>query len=1200
MYIFLFVLLLGFTSAGQGVVPDHALYRQVGGARYALGVRSPYETEGSRLAPTQSRLRKTVARADPERSGFGVYSVGDPDKSRQFNTWTRVASYHLQIFYGERMGGILDQNLYPQVLSVSPVSFTSDNTSSMHFCLLVQLAATPADLSEPPLTMVYQPDLQAWLRNLHTKQPPARGGQSLVSSPDRVIGLMFGGLNLTAPSGSCNSFNDTWVYDAKSSLWINLKVTSTEELTPVYWHSAAVIANGSSVISYSMWVFGGARTNRCTVSDELWELRFPEGRWTRHEVVGGPARRYKHQAIVTKDNTMIVFGGVSINKDSGDPVLYTDMWEYFPESNSWTQLKSLVDKRLPTNSTTAQCIQELPIAYLSSEDVVLVFATMNSCNVQDNERMVWLYKRSTDTWHPGPLSPATPSSDSLQGHYWFAVAAGLDSTVYHFAHSLRTGLDVIWAFRYSEISSPEGVWFRNDNTEAAAYQRFGHSSTYSPSQNLIYVLGGKATLLKDYFDNDFSSMDLLMFETKKRMWTRCRAAHTPASGRLGHTAVLIKSTIYVYGGHVSAVRLPALECLDTKQLAWLPTSTEIPLDEYEYSNRSLHTAVNWQDKMIVIGGQINERSVSSTWMFTPQPSEECRGQWTPLYCTGDIPVNGVLGHTAVVNGNDIYLFGGGYVNTSGDIYAYVLYNPAPLWRVSLADNSSGIHCHWTQIIRQDKVGKIWPVEPRYFHSATLMGDKMVIAGGCSYDHKCRHVFGNVFSGLRRCCIESVDPTQRLLPIDVLPVFDTSSSESGGEWFMLSMQEMFTDVGVAAHTAVALDSALLIQGGQHSVFDRAMLLPKLAANIREDYMANISCPAGTYSEGFIVDSCHPCPVAEFSPAPASNSCRACPPGTQTYGEGSMSVDTCQKCIPGTCHWGTCLVDKRTLTVSCECRFGYLEVDKCKFPFIYLALFACVILLVIGIACGVYKYRSVAKKTALYERRLRTSRKEIAKLTNVWEIDFKELHMHGGRLDKKDPGAFGEVRLATYRDMDVAVKLLREVHMNSSDSNVFRREVEVMRTIRHPNIVLFLGAGFHKERPFLVMEYMQRGTLNTVLHNPREHIDKAQQLRFALDIAKGMRYLHSQNHVHRDLKPANLLVSDRWVVKVADFGTARLLNTARGESLEMSSRVENDDDDTETRPLLPNQRGLTQRPGTILWMAPEVGQRHIYGPASDIYR
>lgn len=111
----------------------------------------------------------------------------------------------------------------------------------------------------------------------------------------------------------------------------------------------------------------------------------------------------------------------------------------------------------------------------------------------------------------------------------------------------------------------------------------------------------------------------------------------------------------------------------------------------------------------------------------------------------------------------------------------------------------------------------------------------------------------------------------------------------------------------------------------------------------------------------------------------------------------------------------------------------------------------------------------------------------------------------------------------------------------------------------------------------------------------------ELRFASDTARGMRYLHSQEQIHRDLKPANLLISERWVVKVADFGTSRLLER------NMEGPRQHVQGDPEKQPLLLNEvpqtvQSLTDsRDGSLLWQAPELEKgNQNYGKAVDVYR
>jgi serine/threonine-protein kinase CTR1 len=123
----------------------------------------------------------------------------------------------------------------------------------------------------------------------------------------------------------------------------------------------------------------------------------------------------------------------------------------------------------------------------------------------------------------------------------------------------------------------------------------------------------------------------------------------------------------------------------------------------------------------------------------------------------------------------------------------------------------------------------------------------------------------------------------------------------------------------------------------------------------------------------------------------------------------------------------------------------------------------------------------------------------------------------------------------------------------------------RQLRHPNIVLFLGCCHDPTNNSLsiVTEFLERGSLSDVLADKSIQIETPLLLRFAIDAALGMNYLHNRKPpiIHRDLKSANLLVDRYFNVKVSDFGLAK-------------------------RGLVPGLMRATTFCGTIPWLAPEV--------------
>ncbi|KAH0921797.1 hypothetical protein HID58_021815 [Brassica napus] len=174
-----------------------------------------------------------------------------------------------------------------------------------------------------------------------------------------------------------------------------------------------------------------------------------------------------------------------------------------------------------------------------------------------------------------------------------------------------------------------------------------------------------------------------------------------------------------------------------------------------------------------------------------------------------------------------------------------------------------------------------------------------------------------------------------------------------------------------------------------------------------------------------------------------------------------------------------------------------------------------------------------------------------------------------------GSYGEVYRGDWHGTAVAVKKFIDQDITGEALEEFRSEVRMMRRLRHPNIVLFMGAVTRPPNLSIVTEFLPRGSLYRLIHRPNNQLDERKRLRMALDAARGMNYLHSCNPVivHRDLKSPNLLVDKNWVVKVCDFGLSRMkLSTY------LSSK---------------------STAGTAEWMAPEVLRNEPADEKCDVY-
>ncbi|KAI3987713.1 hypothetical protein MKX01_028447 [Papaver californicum] len=198
---------------------------------------------------------------------------------------------------------------------------------------------------------------------------------------------------------------------------------------------------------------------------------------------------------------------------------------------------------------------------------------------------------------------------------------------------------------------------------------------------------------------------------------------------------------------------------------------------------------------------------------------------------------------------------------------------------------------------------------------------------------------------------------------------------------------------------------------------------------------------------------------------------------------------------------------------------------------------------------------------------------------WEIDPTELDFSGSNLIGK--GSFGEIVKAGWRGTPVAIK--RILPSLSDDRLVvqdFRHEVNLLVKLRHPNIVQFLGAVTERKPLMLITEYLRGGDLHQHLKE-KGALNPSTAVNFALDIARGMAYMHNEPNViiHRDLKPRNVLLvnSNADHLKVGDFGLSKLI------------KVKNSHDVYK----------MTGETGSYRYMAPEVFKHLKYDKKVDVF-
>ena len=186
----------------------------------------------------------------------------------------------------------------------------------------------------------------------------------------------------------------------------------------------------------------------------------------------------------------------------------------------------------------------------------------------------------------------------------------------------------------------------------------------------------------------------------------------------------------------------------------------------------------------------------------------------------------------------------------------------------------------------------------------------------------------------------------------------------------------------------------------------------------------------------------------------------------------------------------------------------------------------------------------------------------------EIDITEESLGGG--------GWGEVKVARFRGVKVAAKMLYKSIRTGYYQDLFMREMDMASRIRHPNLVLFIGACMD-EGMVILMELMPTSLRKEMEEKEDFHISAHQLTSISLDVARALNYLHliqPDPIIHRDISSANVLLeplpSDRWRAKVTDYGSVNF-----------------------------QQQLQTVGPGSPVYAAPEAHNPSLQSPKMDIF-
>ena len=198
------------------------------------------------------------------------------------------------------------------------------------------------------------------------------------------------------------------------------------------------------------------------------------------------------------------------------------------------------------------------------------------------------------------------------------------------------------------------------------------------------------------------------------------------------------------------------------------------------------------------------------------------------------------------------------------------------------------------------------------------------------------------------------------------------------------------------------------------------------------------------------------------------------------------------------------------------------------------------------------------------------KNLNYVQSSWRVEHDEIELVEGTAF--GTGRWGELKVAMFRGGRVAAKFLHEEIISPHNIDVFIREMNMAACIRHPNLLLFIGATLDDSKSIILTELIPTNLQSIVPILAQDHV-----VSIGTDVACGLNYLHLMRPdpiIHRDISSANILVEPTefggYRAKVSEYGSANFL-----------SKV------------------TTMGPGNAFYAAPETSNPKLQSPKMDVY-